>query len=122
MDPPWKKICDAITMQSPARTKHSMQVDESVKEVASVVRENIVLRAAQAFASQGHIATYIHNSMGPSCGAMCSAVALENDALDLSHNPPARVVEFGKQLAMQVSQTSLATFSRFLCMPETEKA
>jgi translation elongation factor EF-Ts len=85
-----------------------LQVDESVKEVASVVRENVVLRAAQAFASTGHIATYIHNTMGPSCGTMCSAVALENEALDLSHNPPARVVELGKQLAMQVCLTDSA--------------
>ena len=66
-----------------------------------MVRENVVLRAAQAFASTGHIATCIHNSMGPSCGAMCAAVALENDALDLTHSPPPRVAAFAKHLAMQ---------------------
>jgi translation elongation factor EF-Ts len=79
-----------------------MQVDESVKEVASVVRENVVLRAAHAFSSTGHISTYVHNTMGPSCGTMCAAVALENDSMDLSHNPLPRVVEVGTQLAMQV--------------------
>lgn len=96
--------------------RHIVQVDESVMEVAGIVRENVVLRAAQAFASPGHISTYIHSPMGPSCGAMCSAVALENDTLDLSHSPPERVVEFGKHLAMQVrSLTHSITIS--LCMP-----
>jgi translation elongation factor EF-Ts len=89
------------------------QVDSAVKEVGGVVRENVVLRAAQAFASTGYIATYVHNVLGPGCGTMASAVALENDSMDLSQEVPEEVAEMGKHLAMQVSYlcTSRAEYS-----------
>lgn len=79
-----------------------LQVAEVVKEAAGTIRENIVLRAAATVSSKGYLGTYVHNALAPGCGAMCSAVALEHETLDLSKEAPQRIAEFAKQLSMQV--------------------
>ena len=70
-------------------------------ELVARIGENMVLRRAERLAvGRGHVASYVHNSLGPGLGKIGVLVALESDA------PADALAPLGRQLAMHVAATN----------------
>lgn len=77
-----------------------------MQEAAGVLRENVALRRAVTLRG-GHVATYVHNALGPGVGSIGALVALESPALAGGAAVPPALAELGKTLAMQVRRQPL---------------
>jgi elongation factor Ts len=75
-------------------------VAEETTNLTATIGEHISVRRAQAISvEKGVVATYIHGALSPGVGRIGVAVALE------SEGDPAKLTEFGKQVAMHVAAT-----------------
>jgi elongation factor Ts len=73
-------------------------VAEELTELIGRIGENMVLRrAARLAVDRGHVASYVHNSLGPGLGKIGVLVALDSEA------PEEPLATLGRQLAMQVA-------------------
>jgi elongation factor Ts len=73
-------------------------VEAELTELVARIGENLVLRRSQRLAvGQGHVASYVHNSLAPGLGKIGVLVALESDA------DGEALAALGRQLAMHVA-------------------
>jgi len=73
-------------------------VADEITNAVARIGENLVLRRAAGLSvKQGVVAGYVHNAIGPWLGKIGVLVALESSA------DPAKLEEFGRQIAMHVA-------------------
>jgi elongation factor Ts len=73
-------------------------VEAELTELVARIGENLVLRRSQRLAvGQGHVASYVHNSLAPGLGKIGVLVALESEA------DGEALAALGRQLAMHVA-------------------
>jgi len=76
----------------------SPTVNEEITRLVAVIGENMyVRRLVRLKVSQGHIASYVHNTVAPNLGKIGVLIALE------SNGDKAKLAELGKRLAMHVA-------------------
>ena len=74
------------------------KLQDTLTGLIATIGENMnIRRAAQLSVTQGIVASYVHNALVPNLGRIGVLVALESSA------DPAKLMEFGKQLAMHVA-------------------
>jgi len=73
----------------------SPTVEEEITRLIAVIGENMHLRRSERLSvSQGHVATYVHNSVSPGLGKIGVLVALE------STGDKTKLADLGKRIAM----------------------
>jgi len=76
----------------------SPTVEEEITRLIAVIGENMHLRRSERLSvSQGHVATYVHNSVSPGLGKIGVLVALE------STGDKTKLADLGKRIAMHVA-------------------
>jgi elongation factor Ts len=80
---------------------HGKSVNDYLQELVGKIGENLTLRRTAALTvSDGVVASYVHNSVGPDLGKIGVLVAVE------STGDKAKLMEIGKQVAMHVAATN----------------
>ncbi len=86
------------SLQLPSQGK---SVNDYLQELVGKIGENLTLRRTAALTvSDGVVASYVHNSVGPDLGKIGVLVAVE------STGDKAKLMEIGKQIAMHVAATN----------------
>ena len=92
---------NADAVSKAAYPRSGRTVSEETTHLAATIGEKIGLRRAGILSvDKGGIATYVHGALAPGVGRIGVAVAIESDG------DPAKLTEFGKQVAMHVAATS----------------
>jgi elongation factor Ts len=89
-----------------AKTADGETVSEMITNLIATIGENMLLRRSVRFqVSQGAIASYIHNAIGPNLGRIGVLVALEGAG------DQAALTELGRKIAMHVAATNPLSLS-----------
>ena len=92
---------DAEALKSSSFAGNGKTVEGELADLIGRIGENMVLRrAARLAVGQGHVASYIHNSVSPGLGKIGVLVALESAA------PEDVLAPLGRQIAMHVAAAS----------------
>jgi elongation factor Ts len=92
---------DAAKLGATEMSAHGKSVNDYLQELVGKIGENLTLRRTAALTvSDGVVAAYVHNSVGPDLGKIGVLVAVE------STGDKAKLMEIGKQVAMHVAATN----------------
>lgn len=86
------------SLKSAAFPGESPTVEEEITRLIAVIGENMHLRRVERLSvSQGHVSSYVHNSVSPGLGKIGVLVALE------SSGDKTKLADLGKRIAMHIA-------------------
>lgn len=104
---------DNLDLLKTAKIKSGKSVEEEITANIAVIGENLTLRRMQLLSvNAGVIASYVHNASAENMGAISVLVALE------STGDKAKLMQFGKQLAMHIAAAKPQTLDVNSVAPE----